>query len=88
MSWVRIDNINELKIGDYIRAQTGTWSQKYMRRFGYNDCNTTYEGEIVQLGENTVDILIKLKDGTVRNAVKYVGTSGWHDFERFECSEH
>lgn len=72
--------IEDLKVGDYIAANTNMYSQKYTLFTGYEDYNVTYTGTIVEMGSDACSIKIKLDDGTVRYAVQYVGTSGWHTF--------
>ena len=74
--------MSTLAIGDYITASTHTYSQKWMLREGYEDCNATYSGYIVKLGSNVTDIMIKLDDGTIRPAVADVGSSGWYEITK------
>lgn len=78
-TWTNCDYSN-LKVGDTIRAQTSTFSQKWMLREGYEDCNATYQGKIISLGSEETQMIIQLADGTKRYAVQDVGSSGLHNY--------
>ena len=74
---------NEVKIGDHIKCSTGTWGQKYLLIPGYEDCNATYIGKVVHIGEDMYHITLLLKDGTQHTALEYVGNSGWNTIEKY-----
>jgi len=77
-TFVTVEGIKDLKVGDWIRGITLTNSQKYLNVFGYEDCNATYEGVIIDLGNDPdgYEVTIRGTDDIIRHAIKWVGTSG------------
>ena len=61
----------EVKKGDYVKADTCTYSQKYQ------DCNQTSEGFVVKEGSQSDDIKILQKNQMVVNLSPFVGESGF-----------
>lgn len=74
---------DQVKMGDHLRCSTGTWGQKYLLMPGYEDCNATYIGKVVHLGDDMHDIRLLLEDGTQHSAIEYVGNSGWNTIEKY-----
>jgi hypothetical protein len=52
-----INTIDELKLGDRVKSNVFTWSQKWMIP-GYEEYNMTKIGTIVRLGESFFDTYI------------------------------
>lgn len=80
--WNTIE-FDEVKIGDYLKCSTGTWGQKYLLMPGYEDCNATYIGKVIYVGEDMYDIVLLLEDGTQHNALENVGSSGWNTIKKY-----
>jgi len=79
--WYFVDDIKQLKLGDFVRGSTGTWGQKYLTMFGFEDCNAVYTGKVVKLGNDEFDIVLELSNGQQHKAVEFVGSSGWNSIE-------
>lgn len=79
IEWVHVEDPTKLEVGDYINATTATYSQKWLGDDRYSDMNATYSGVVVSKCSNqeATDLLIRLDDGTIRNAVANVGSSGY-----------
>lgn len=80
--WSLID-FEEVGVGDFLRCSTGTWGQKYLMIPGYEDCNATYIGKVVHIGEDMYNIILSLEDGTQHSALEFVGSSGWNTIEKY-----
>lgn len=53
MKWVPI-NLTDVQIGDYVKCETYTHSQKWMVRSGYDNYNSTKEGRVVGISYTPV----------------------------------
>lgn len=51
MEWHQT-SISDIKVGDYVRCEVFTYSQKWMERPGYEEYNMTSEGQIVSISDN------------------------------------
>ena len=69
--------INDIKIGDIVRATCGTYSQKYLMWEGYEEYNCTKEGTVVQVGESFFDTIIITEEGDETVLVADPGSSGF-----------
>uniref|UniRef100_A0A6C0AYD3 Uncharacterized protein n=1 Tax=viral metagenome TaxID=1070528 RepID=A0A6C0AYD3_9ZZZZ len=70
--WKYVTDLDQINVGDYVKGQTMTNSQKYG-----DDYNYTVEGELIYKDNNGFcDCQIKTLDGEIRNLCTYVGSSG------------
>ena len=69
--------INDIKIGDIVRATVGTYSQKYLVWEGYEQYNRTLEGTIVHKGQTFFDTIIITEDGDEMILASDPGSSGY-----------
>jgi len=76
-----VNNINDLKIGDYVRGTVATYSQKYLMMEGYEKYNCTKEGTIIYKGKTFDSILIITSDGDEEFLISDPGTSGYYTIE-------
>jgi len=71
IKWKTIRYLDEINVGDYVRGQTMTNSQKYG-----DDYNYIVEGELISKDDNFCDCEIITPDGVTRYLCSDVGTSG------------
>ena len=70
--WKYVTNLNEIDVGDYVKGETMTNSQKYG-----DDYNYTVEGELIHKdNDEFCDCEIRTSNGKIRNLCRDVGSSG------------
>ena len=70
--WKYVTDLDQINVGDYVKGQTMTNSQKYG-----DDYNYTVEGELIHKDNNEFCYCqIRTSDGEIRNLCTDVGTSG------------
>ena len=78
---VYINNMNDIKVGDYVRGTVATYSQKYLMQEGYEQYNRTLEGVIIHKGKTFDSIIIITPEGDEEFLIADPGTSGYFTIE-------
>jgi len=79
--WQSVELYN-ISVGDLIRGTTGTYSQKWLVKPGYEDYNDVKTGVVISCGEDEMP-RIRTDAGEEVSACLDPGTSGWFSVERY-----
>ncbi len=85
----KLCNFEELKIGDLVKTNTMTFSQKYMLREGYEDCNMTKIGILIKKDDLNPSLStlycynFETEEFEVSILYRDVGSSGWITIEKY-----
>ncbi len=69
--------IEDINVGDYVKATVGTYSQKYLMWEGYEEYNCSKEGTVIQKGNTIFDTIIMTDDGDEMVLASDPGSSGY-----------
>lgn len=84
MTWIKIDNLLELKKGNRVRGINCTYSQKYLDIDGYEKYNETREGIIINSDFKDFFSIIIMDDEFNESPLVYdLGSSGYFWIEKW-----